>query len=104
MLVCCILLYLLCFTVCVCLLHLQGSNVLTVPGRQYPVDIYYTPTPEQDFVDAAMLTCLQVRTAAACTLRYLTLVSAFSFHTTTLLFSVRILRSNNTYPYIYTRI
>lgn len=34
---------------------------MNVPGRQYPVSIYYTREPEADFVDAALITCLQVR-------------------------------------------
>ena len=33
-----------------------------VPGRQFPVSILYTPEPEPDFIDAALLTCLQVNT------------------------------------------
>lgn len=41
--------------------HVQGSNVLTIPGRQYPVSVFYTKEAEADYVDAAMLTCLQVR-------------------------------------------
>jgi HrpA-like RNA helicase len=44
----------------VCARH-QGSNVLAIPGRQYPVSVFYTKAPEADYVDAAMLTCLQVR-------------------------------------------
>jgi hypothetical protein len=34
---------------------------MRIPGRQYPVDVFYTKTPEKDYIDAAMLTCLQVR-------------------------------------------
>jgi HrpA-like RNA helicase len=37
-----------------------GANVVTVPGRQYHVEIFYAKEPEPDRVDAAMLTCLQV--------------------------------------------
>lgn len=36
------------------------SHFVAVPGRQFPVDIYYTLEPEADFLDAALLTCLQI--------------------------------------------
>jgi HrpA-like RNA helicase len=38
----------------------SDANVVTVPGRQYPVAMYYTPEPEQEFIDAALITCLQI--------------------------------------------
>jgi HrpA-like RNA helicase len=38
----------------------SDANVVTVPGRQYPVTMYYTPEPEQEFIDAALITCLQI--------------------------------------------
>ncbi len=31
-----------------------------VPGRRYPVDILYTKAPEADYIDAAVVTTLQV--------------------------------------------
>lgn len=31
-----------------------------VPGRRYPVDIYYTKAPEADYVEAAVVTTMQV--------------------------------------------
>lgn len=34
--------------------------VVSVPGRQFPVEILYAGEPEPDFVEAAMLTCLQI--------------------------------------------
>lgn len=33
---------------------------MIVPGRQFPVTIYYTLDAEPDYIDAALLTCLQV--------------------------------------------
>ena len=33
---------------------------LDIPGRQHPVDVYYTKDPEQDFVDAAVTTVMQL--------------------------------------------
>lgn len=35
-------------------------SVVNVPGRQYPVSVLYTRTAEADFLDAALITCLQV--------------------------------------------
>jgi pre-mRNA-splicing factor ATP-dependent RNA helicase DHX16 len=31
-----------------------------IPGRMFPVDIYYTKSPEADYVDAAVVTVLQI--------------------------------------------
>ena len=31
-----------------------------IPGRQYPVHVKYLKEPEHDFVDAAVMTCLQI--------------------------------------------
>jgi len=38
----------------------HDSRVMQVPGRQFPVHTFYTREPEADFIEAAMLTCLQV--------------------------------------------
>lgn len=38
----------------------RDATLVTIPGRQYPVTVYYTKEPESDYVDAAMLTCLQI--------------------------------------------
>ncbi|EER11660.1 ATP-dependent RNA helicase, putative, partial [Perkinsus marinus ATCC 50983] len=35
-------------------------NTVVVPGRTYPVALYYTPTPEVDFLEAAQLTIIQI--------------------------------------------
>lgn len=35
-------------------------NVCKVEGRQYPVDILYTPTPVQDYIDSALRTVFQL--------------------------------------------
>lgn len=34
----------------------------TVPGRTFPVEIYYTPEPERDYLEAAIRTVLQIHT------------------------------------------
>jgi HrpA-like RNA helicase len=36
------------------------AKVIYVKGRQYPVKIYYTLTPEKNYVDAALITTLQI--------------------------------------------
>jgi pre-mRNA-splicing factor ATP-dependent RNA helicase DHX16 len=33
-----------------------------VPGRQYPVDIHYTPQPEANYLHAAITTVFQIHT------------------------------------------
>jgi HrpA-like RNA helicase len=38
----------------------QDAALVTVHGRQFPVDVYYTKEPEADYLDAAFITCLQV--------------------------------------------
>lgn len=34
--------------------------IFTIPGRTYPVEILYSTTPESDYMDAAMITVMQV--------------------------------------------
>ncbi len=47
---------------------LDGLEVLTlttfeiVPGRQFPVDIHYTPQPEANYLHAAITTVFQIHT------------------------------------------
>ncbi|KAK4651304.1 DEAH-box ATP-dependent RNA helicase prp43 [Podospora pseudocomata] len=36
------------------------APLLAVPGRTYPVEIFYTPEPERDYVEAAVRTVLQI--------------------------------------------
>lgn len=38
----------------------QQAALVSIHGRQFPVDVYYTKEAEADFLDAAFLTCLQV--------------------------------------------
>jgi len=35
-------------------------DLFVVPGRRYPVDIFYTKAPEADYIDAAIVTVLQI--------------------------------------------
>ena len=38
----------------------DNAPVVKVPGRRYDVDIYYTKSPEADYVEATILTVLQI--------------------------------------------
>lgn len=38
----------------------DDAPVFKVPGRRFPVDIYYTKQPEADYVEAAVVTALQI--------------------------------------------
>ncbi|KAL8137387.1 hypothetical protein V2J09_003388 [Rumex salicifolius] len=35
-------------------------NIFTIPGRTFPVEILYTKQPESDYLDAALITVLQI--------------------------------------------
>ena len=38
----------------------DGAPIFRIPGRRYPVDIYYTKAPEADYIDACVVTVLQI--------------------------------------------
>lgn len=38
----------------------KKAPVLTIPGRQHPVEVYYTPRPEEDYLSAAIKTAAQI--------------------------------------------
>lgn len=40
--------------------YFEGAPLLKVPGRLFPVEIFYTPEPERDYVEAAIRTVLQI--------------------------------------------
>ncbi|KAL6782327.1 hypothetical protein ACKKBG_A06370 [Auxenochlorella protothecoides x Auxenochlorella symbiontica] len=40
--------------------YFQGSQAAYIAGRQYPVQVMYTPAPEESYVDAAITTALQI--------------------------------------------
>ncbi|KAJ6139584.1 hypothetical protein N7471_006070 [Penicillium samsonianum] len=40
--------------------YFMDAPLLAVPGRTHPVEIFYTPEPEQDYVEAAVRTVLQI--------------------------------------------
>ncbi|KAH7843417.1 hypothetical protein Vadar_016393 [Vaccinium darrowii] len=35
-------------------------NIFTIPGRTYPVEVLYTKQPESDYLDAALITVMQI--------------------------------------------
>lgn len=41
--------------------YFDKAPLLNVPGRTHPVEIYYTPEPERDYLEAAIRTVIQVR-------------------------------------------
>jgi pre-mRNA-splicing factor ATP-dependent RNA helicase DHX15/PRP43 len=40
--------------------YFNDAPLVKVPGRTFPVDIFYTPEPEKDYVEAALRTVLQI--------------------------------------------
>jgi len=40
--------------------YFDDAPILNIPGRRYPVDVFYTKAPEADYLDAAIVTTLQV--------------------------------------------
>ncbi|ORM40651.1 Pre-mRNA-splicing factor ATP-dependent RNA helicase-like protein cdc28 [Babesia sp. Xinjiang] len=38
----------------------NGCAVVRVPGRTYPLDIYYAPHPQEDYLEAAMVSVIQI--------------------------------------------
>ncbi|KAH8852026.1 putative pre-mRNA-splicing factor ATP-dependent RNA helicase mog-4 [Schistosoma japonicum] len=38
----------------------DDAPVFRIPGRRYPVDIYYTKAPEADYIEAAIISILQI--------------------------------------------
>ncbi|XP_054033150.1 pre-mRNA-splicing factor ATP-dependent RNA helicase DHX16 [Dryobates pubescens] len=38
----------------------QGAPVFRIPGRRFPVDIYYTKAPEADYLEACVVSVLQI--------------------------------------------
>lgn len=40
--------------------YFNNAPLMNVPGRTFPVEIYYTPEPEKDYLEAAIRTALQI--------------------------------------------
>merc|ERR1711923_136267 len=41
--------------------YFDNAPLMNVPGRTHPVEIFYTPEPEKDYLEAAIRTVVQVR-------------------------------------------
>uniref|UniRef100_A0A3B5L758 RNA helicase n=1 Tax=Xiphophorus couchianus TaxID=32473 RepID=A0A3B5L758_9TELE len=41
-------------------LYFDNCPLLTIPGRTHPVEIFYTPQPERDYLEAAIRTVIQI--------------------------------------------
>ena len=40
--------------------YFNQAVIFKVPGRRFPVDIYYTKAPESDYIEASVITALQI--------------------------------------------
>ncbi|KAJ2617032.1 DEAH-box ATP-dependent RNA helicase prp43 [Coemansia sp. RSA 1365] len=40
--------------------YFNDAPLLTVPGRTFPVEVYYTPEPQSDYLEASIKTALQI--------------------------------------------
>ena len=40
--------------------YFDDAPVFNIPGRRFPVDILYTKAPEADYVEACVITVLQI--------------------------------------------
>ena len=40
--------------------YFNNCPLLSVPGRTHPVEIFYTPEPERDYLEAAIRTVVQI--------------------------------------------
>ncbi|XP_047311704.1 pre-mRNA-splicing factor ATP-dependent RNA helicase DEAH1-like isoform X1 [Impatiens glandulifera] len=40
--------------------YFDSAPIFKIPGRRYPVEIHYTKAPEADYLDAAIVTALQI--------------------------------------------
>ncbi|KAI1332801.1 P-loop containing nucleoside triphosphate hydrolase protein [Xylariaceae sp. FL0255] len=43
--------------------YFDDCPIFNIPGRRYPVDIYYTPAPEANYLTAAITTIFQIHTS-----------------------------------------
>ena len=43
--------------------YFNGCPIFTIPGRPYPVEMLYTKEPETDYLDAALITIMQIHLA-----------------------------------------
>ena len=46
--------------VCLFQNYFDNAPLMTVPGRTHPVEIFYTPEAERDYLEAAIRTVIQI--------------------------------------------
>ncbi|KAK3018412.1 hypothetical protein RJ639_003433 [Escallonia herrerae] len=46
--------------------YFDSAPIFKIPGRRYPVEINYTKAPEADYLDAAIVTALQIHVTQPC--------------------------------------
>lgn len=49
-----------CEYVCFLIVHCCLQPIFTIPGRTYPVEILYTKEAETDYLDASLITVMQI--------------------------------------------
>ncbi|XP_015869881.3 pre-mRNA-splicing factor ATP-dependent RNA helicase DEAH1 isoform X1 [Ziziphus jujuba] len=45
--------------------YFDSAPIFKIPGRRFPVEIHYTKAPEADYIDAAIVTALQIHVTQA---------------------------------------
>lgn len=40
--------------------YFMGAPLMKVPGRMFSVEMFYTPEPERDYLEAAIRTVIQI--------------------------------------------
>ena len=40
--------------------YFDNAPLMNIPGRTHPVEIFYTPEPERDYLEAAIRTVIQI--------------------------------------------
>lgn len=41
-------------------LYLVEATIFTIPGRTFPVEVFYTKEPEMDYLDATLIHFMQI--------------------------------------------
>ncbi len=44
--------------------YFDDAPIFNIPGRTYPVDVYYTPSPEANYLEAAIVTVFQIHASS----------------------------------------
>jgi pre-mRNA-splicing factor ATP-dependent RNA helicase DHX15/PRP43 len=40
--------------------YFNAAPLVRIPGRAFPVEVFYTPAPERDYLEAAVRTAVQI--------------------------------------------